>query len=90
MTEQQRFLEKLEEDGYGAPETKTYPPHADGEMHTHDESVRLLILEGEFRLAQPSGGTTVFGPGEVCELAAGSRHVEQTGADGARVVLGKK
>ena len=89
MTEQQRFLEKLQEDGYGTPETKTYPPHADGEMHTHDQSVRLLILEGEFRLAQPEG-TTVFNPGDVCELAAGSPHVEQTGPDGARVLLGKK
>ncbi|ROO26093.1 hypothetical protein [Salinisphaera japonica] len=45
--------------------------------------------EGEFRLAHQAG-TDVFKPGEVCEVAAGSRHVEQSGAVGARVLLGRK
>ncbi len=87
--DQQRFCQRLASDGYGEPETKTYPPQADGQLHAHDQAVRLLVLEGEFRLAHQAG-TDVFKPGEVCEVAAGSRHVKQSGAAGARVLLGRK
>ena len=88
MTEAE-FLADLVERGYGEAQVKSYPPHTDGPLHTHDASVRLLVLEGVFTLAEADGART-FCPGEVCELAAGTRHAEQTGADGARVLLAKK
>ena len=88
MTEEQ-FRESLRENGYGEGQFKDYPPDTDGLMHTHDFSVMLLVLGGEFMLAQESGVTT-YRPGEICELAAGVKHVERTGSSGARILLGKK
>ena len=84
-----QFQQRLRDNGFGEGEIKTYPPNADGPMHTHDFNVLLLVLEGPFALASEDGVTT-FQTGQVCELAAGVRHVEQTGPEGARVLLSKK
>lgn len=84
-----RFRQKLRDAGYGEPAIRAYPPGTDGPLHTHDESVMLLVLDGEFTLAGEAG-VQPFGPGEVCELAAGVPHAERTGAAGARVLLAKK
>ena len=88
MTEAE-FLADLVERGYGEAQVKSYPPHTDGPLHTHDASVRLLVLDGVFTLAMADGSRT-FRPGDVCELAAGIRHAEQTGADEARVLIAKR
>jgi len=83
------FLADLAARGYGEAQVKSYPPHTDGPLHTHDVTVRLLVLDGVFTLAE-AGGSRTFRPGEVCELAAGVRHTEQTGAEGARILLAKR
>jgi len=83
------FLADLVERGFGEAQVKSYPPHTDGPLHTHDASVRLLVLEGAFTLAEPERSTTYL-PGEVLELAAGCPHVERTGDLGARVLLAKR
>jgi quercetin dioxygenase-like cupin family protein len=70
-------------------EFKDYPPHQDGPMHTHDFSVMLLVVSGEFSLARENS-TVTYPPGHTCELAAGVSHTERTGATGARVLLAKK
>lgn len=88
MTEAE-FLEQLTARGYGEAQVKSYPPHTDGPQHTHDVSVMLLVLDGEFTLAEPDRSTT-YRPGEVLELAAGSPHAEQAGAQGARILLAKR
>ncbi len=88
MTEAE-FLADLAARGYGEAQAKDYPPHTYGPLHTHDVAVRLLVLDGVFTLAEENGARS-FRPGEVCELAAGVRHAEQTGADGARILLAKK
>ena len=88
MNEEQ-FRQTLREKGYGEEQVKEYAPNADGPMHTHDFSVMLLVLEGEFMLAKEDGVTT-YRPGEICELPAGSTHVERSGSSGARIFLGKK
>jgi quercetin dioxygenase-like cupin family protein len=82
------FQQTLRDHGFGEGQIKTYPPNANGPMHTHDFNVMLLVLEGPFSLATDEGVTS-FQAGQVCELAAGARHVEQTGPEGARVLLGK-
>lgn len=83
------FQQTLRDNGFGEGQIKSYPPNADGPMHTHEFDVMLLVLEGTFSLATEKGKTS-FQAGEVCELAAGVSHVEQTGAEGARVLLGKR
>lgn len=84
-----RFRQQLQERGYSEPEFKEYPPHTDGDMHTHAFSVMLLVLDGEFILAHEDGSTS-YKPGESFELPAGVVHVERTGAEGARVILARK
>ncbi len=88
MTEAE-FLEQLAARGYGDAQLKVYPPHSDAPQHTHEFAVMLLVLEGEFTLAEPDRSTTYL-PGEVLELAADCPHVERTGDQGARVLLAKR
>ena len=88
MNEEQ-FRQSLSEKNYGEVQFKEYPPNADGTMHTHDFSVLLLVVSGEFMLAQESGVTS-YRPGEICELPAGSKHVERSGSGGAKILLGKQ
>jgi quercetin dioxygenase-like cupin family protein len=88
MTEE-KFGKRLRENGYGEEQHKEFAPNTDGPMDSHDFSVMLLVMSGEFTLAQP-GGSTTYGPGECCELPAGAEHAERTGPSGARVPLGKK
>ncbi len=86
---EEEFARQLEHNGYAAGQFKDFPPNADGPMHTHDFSVMLMVVSGKFTLAREDGETT-YGPGEVCELAAGVAHTERTGPEGARVLSGKK
>jgi quercetin dioxygenase-like cupin family protein len=88
MNESQ-FRQRLQEKGYPEPEFKEYAPHTDGEMHTHDSSVMLLVIEGVFTLAEESGSTN-YQPGESFELPAGVMHVECAGSEGARVLFAKQ
>jgi len=88
MNEEQ-FRQSLGEKGYGEVQFKEYPPNTDGAMHAHDFSVLLLVVGGEFMLAKENGVTT-YRPGEICDLAAGTKHVERSGSSGARILLGKK
>lgn len=89
MMNEEQFRQTLRERDYGEVQFKDYPPNADGPMHTHEFSVLLLVVDGEFMLAQDDGVTT-YRPGEICDLAAGSKHVERSGSSGARILLGKK
>ena len=86
---EERFRQELASGGYGEAQFKDFEPGLDGPLHTHDFSVRLMVVSGEFTLAGEDGSKT-FRPGEICELSAGVPHAEHTGPAGARVLLGKK
>jgi quercetin dioxygenase-like cupin family protein len=88
MNEEQ-FRQHAQEQGYGDFQTKDYVPNSDGALHTHEFSVMLLVLDGQFALAFEDG-TTDYGPGEVCELPANVMHTERAGPVGAKVVLAKR
>ncbi len=88
MTEEE-FRNQLAAAGYGEPSTTAYGPNADGEFHTHDFSAMLMVTEGEFRLVLEDR-TETFTKGGWCEVPAGTVHYEQSGADGAAVLAGKK
>ena len=85
----EQFHQRAQEQGYGDFQTKGYGPDMDGPLHTHEFSVMLLVVEGQFTLAF-EGGTASYRPGEVCELAAGVAHTERTGPAGAKVLLAKR
>jgi len=84
-----QFRHRAREMGYGECQFKEFPPNTDGPLRTHEFSVMLLVVNGEFTLAFGSGSST-YRPGDCCELAADVVHAERTGASGARVLLGKR
>ena len=88
MNEDQ-FRQQLRERGYGDAKSREYEPNLDKPMHTHDVSAMALVMSGEFSLVLESESTT-YGPGEWCELPAGTVHTERTGASGATVLLAYK
>ena len=83
------FRQRAQEQGYGEFVTKDYVPNNDGPLHTHQFSVMLLVIGGQFTLVFEDG-TTDFRPGEVYELAANVMHNESAGPTGAKVILGKR
>lgn len=87
--DQVEFESIILEEGYGAPIPKEYEANSTCDMHTHDFSVLLLVLNGEFKL-RTEQGVESFVPGEVCRLEAGVTHAEEAGSEGARIVLAKK
>lgn len=88
MNEEQ-FRRRLRGAGYGEGRFKEFAPNSGGPMHSHDFSVMLLAVSGEFTLARENGATTTR-PDGCRELPANSEHAERAGAGGARVLLGKK
>lgn len=66
----------------------TYEPGANaGELHAHDFSARVFVLEGAFILRYEDGTQTLTA-GQCCQLDAGTRHAEAAGEHGARVLAG--
>ena len=84
-----QFEQDLKERGFGEPQPRDYEPNFVTDMHTHEFTARVLVVSGEFTLVT-EGGASAYQPGEVCELASGTRHAEQTGAKGANLLIGKK
>ncbi len=86
MNEEQ-FRALMKEKGYGNDKVKDFAPNYYDPPHTHDVAIMGLVLRGEITLEWQEGETT-YGPGEMCEFAAGTVHAERTGASGATLILG--
>lgn len=86
---EEAFRQRAREFGYGDFQTKDYVPNRDGPLHTHEFSVMLLVLGGQFGLAFEDR-TVNYAPGEVCELPANVMHAERAGPAGAKVLLAKR
>jgi quercetin dioxygenase-like cupin family protein len=84
-----QFKQQLREQGYGEAQSLEFEPNMTNEMHVHDWSASVLVLSGEFTLVTEDGSAT-HRPGDTCNLAAGTLHAEQSGADGATMLFGKK
>ncbi len=84
-----QFRQQLHEQGYGEAQPVEFEPNFAADMHTHDFSAFVLVTSGAFTLVTEDGSVT-HQLGEACTLAAGTLHSEQTGADGATILLGKK
>ena len=83
------FRQQLHEQAYGEAQAVEFEPNTAREMQAHDFSAFVLVTRGAFTLVTEDGSVT-HQPGEACTLEAGTLHSEQTGADGATVLLGKK
>lgn len=88
MTEHD-FRQLLAERGYDEIRETDYAPGSDSELHTHEFSALLMVLDGEFILGREDGNET-FTVGQTCEVPAGTVHAERTAEVGARVLAGLK
>jgi quercetin dioxygenase-like cupin family protein len=84
-----QFRRQLQEQGYGEAESLECEANMAKDMHVHEFSASVLVLRGAFTLVTEDGSAT-HQPGDTCKLPAGTLHAEQTGADGATILIGKK
>jgi quercetin dioxygenase-like cupin family protein len=64
-------------------------PNVHREAHTHDFDARVLVLDGSITLVF-GDDRCVYGPGDSCNVPAGTMHEEHTEADGVRYVAGRR
>jgi mannose-6-phosphate isomerase-like protein (cupin superfamily) len=64
-------------------------PNAHYPNHTHASETTHLILEGEMALSM-NGATHTFGPGERCDVPAGTVHSARMGPNGCRYLIGER
>ncbi len=84
-----QYRQQLRDQGYSEAQSLEFEPNFVSDMHTHDFSAFVRVQSGEFTLVTEDGSVT-HRRGEVCKLAAGTLHAEQTGASGATILIGKK
>ncbi len=89
MMNEEQFRQRAQAQGHGDFQTKDYGPDRDRPLHTHEFSVMLWVVEGQFSLAFEDGAAD-YRPGEVCELAANVMHTERAGPTGAKVLLARR
>ena len=83
------FEAKLRADGYMEIETQNLEPRPAKGEHGHPFAIRGLVLAGTFIVTQDNQQTT-YEPGQVLAVAHGHPHDESLGAEGARVLVGRK
>lgn len=83
------FEAGLRADGYTEIETKSYDPRPANGEHGHHFSVRGLVLAGTFVVTQ-NATPVAYRSGDVFEVAEGHLHCEEVGAEGARILVGRK
>jgi len=83
------FEAQFKADGYTEIETQNLDPRPGKGRHSHLFAIRGLVLSGTFIVTRDSEPVT-FGPGQVFAVGHGELHDESIGADGARVLVGRK
>jgi quercetin dioxygenase-like cupin family protein len=87
--DQGEFEAQLKADGYHEIELQELAPRPGKGRHRHPFAIRGLVLSGTFLVTQQSDPVT-YGPGQIFAVAEGELHDESIGAEGARVVVGRK
>ena len=88
MTEDE-FRQELKAEGYGEPEILSAGPGPLKELHTHDQTQKVLVLSGDFIMITDEGFRT-YTEGDCYVNVAGTLHTEQFGPNGCTVLMGKK
>ena len=57
--------------------------------HAHEFDARVLVIEGEMTIASDAAERT-YRAGEAFAIAAGRRHAERSGPQGARYLAGRR
>ena len=87
--QQAAFEAELKSGGYVEIETKAIEPRPVNTAHAHDYDIRGLVLDGIFIVAQDNKPVT-YRAGDVFFVVAGTRHTEEIGPQGAKILVGRK
>ena len=82
------FEAEVQREGYDLRESGI-EPNEHREAHTHGFDARLFVLDGSITLVFGEQ-RVVYGPGDSCNVPAGTQHEEHTGADGVRYLAGRR
>lgn len=85
---EQAFEAQLKADGYTEIETQTLEPRPGKGRHRHLFAIRGLVLSGTFNVTIDN--EVAHGPGQIFSVAEGQLHDESIGAEGARILVGRK
>ncbi len=82
------FKANLDKQGYSHA-TRRWEPGYAMDQHSHDFSVKGLILSGSFTITTDSGPQT-YSQGQSFAMAAGCPHSEVAGPEGVSFLVGRK
>jgi quercetin dioxygenase-like cupin family protein len=87
--EQAAFEKELREQGYADFVDRRMEPNRRNVEHAHEFDARLLVLEGAMTIAA-EGSERTYRAGDTFTMAAGCRHSEHSGPEGARYLAGRR
>lgn len=87
--QQAEFEAELKSAGFVEIESKALDPRPTNHGHTHDYDIRGLVLSGVFIVNQGEAPVT-YRAGDIFFVPAGRGHTEEIGAEGARILVGRK
>jgi len=82
------FEVELTRDGYEVREGEI-KPNVHREAHAHEFDARVLVVDGSITLVFGKDRVT-YGPGDWCNVPAGTMHEEHTDCAGVRYVSGRR
>jgi mannose-6-phosphate isomerase-like protein (cupin superfamily) len=82
------FEADLRREGYDLRQGKI-EPNVHRDAHAHEFDARLFVLEGSVTLVFGTNRCT-YGPGDSCDVPAGTMHEEHTEAEGVRFLAGRR
>jgi quercetin dioxygenase-like cupin family protein len=83
------FETELRAHGYAEMVDRRMDANAVNPEHAHEFDAQLLVLEGAMTIAC-EGQERTYRAGDTFSMAAGCRHGERAGADGARYLAGRR
>ena len=83
------FETELRAQGYGEVVDRQMEAAVVNPEHAHEFDARLLVLEGAMTIAA-EGSERTYRAGDTFTMAAGCRHSEHSGPEGARYLAGRR
>jgi quercetin dioxygenase-like cupin family protein len=83
------FEDEIQQQGYGEIVDRHMAASTLNPEHAHEFDARLLVLEGAMTIAA-EGSERTYRAGDTFAMAAGCRHTEHSGPDGARYLAARR
>jgi quercetin dioxygenase-like cupin family protein len=83
------FEAELRDQGYLEVVDRRMTANETNPEHAHEFDARLIVLEGDMTITC-GGDERTYRAGDTFAMTAGRRHVERSGADGARYLAGRR